>query len=643
MTRRRFLPGIVLLLVLVAFALRLYRLDYQPLRGDESFGIQFAAHSWSWLLSNMAWLEPLPPLYYSFLHCWMQVAGQSEFTTRFLSLFFGVLTVPLIYLLGRSLGRPAAGVLAAFLMAINPFQVWHAQDVRNYTVWLALSMAALALLLRAVQEQRSRYWAGYAGMTLLSLYTQYYELFMLLFHNLFFFSLLLTKWRQREVARSSARAVLATWVVIQATLGILYGAWLVRGSAIFPHYRATGESLPLWALLSRSLTALSLGDTVPEELAAAALPFLLPLVFIGLGYALQKDRFLALFLILYVIVPSLCVFVAAQVRPLFHERYLIVVAPALYLTFSHALIALRDELARWRVVPLVIGVAFFSLSGAYSLSNHYWNPAYRKSPDWRALADHLAGETGLGDVILLNYPDPTFSYYYHGKAPSLMLPRGPLSEETWTETAETLRFLSERYERIWFYPLKNVGWDSEGFVETWLNRHATLIEEQNILGFRWLIYRPLLVSLEDVQNPISVGFGDAIQLRGYEWQTGLDDSSEDVCLESGSALRLTLYWEAADEIETSYTVFIHLIDAPDHIWAQRDSIPQGGDFPTEEWMAGDIIVDPHSILLPSDTPSGDYLLVVGMYDSASGQRLSVTDAGGAHQGDRAIIGHVCVR
>ena len=252
MTRRRFLPGIVLLLVLVAFSLRLYRLDYQPLRGDESFGIQFAAHSWSWLLSNMAWLEPLPPLYYSFLHCWMQVAGQSEFTTRFLSLLFGVLTVPLIYLLGRSLGRPAAGVLAAFLMAINPFQVWHAQDVRNYTVWLALSMAALAFLLRAVQEQRSRYWAGYAGMTLLSLYAQYYELFMLLFHNLFFFSLLLTKWRQREVARSSARAVLATWVVIQATLGILCTE---RGSCADPPLFLTTERQESLSLCGRSYLA----------------------------------------------------------------------------------------------------------------------------------------------------------------------------------------------------------------------------------------------------------------------------------------------------------------------------------------------------------------------------------------------------
>lgn len=188
----------------------MYRLDYQPLRGDESFAIQFAAHSWSWLLSSMPWLEPFPPLYYSLPHCWMQVVGNSEFTTRFLSLLFGVLTVPLIYLLGRALGRPRAGVLSALLMTINPFQVWHAQDVRNYTILLALSMAALIFLLQAVQDQRTRYWASYAGMTLLSLYTQYYELFVLLFHNLFFLLLVLTRRRRREVLGPSGRTLLAT-------------------------------------------------------------------------------------------------------------------------------------------------------------------------------------------------------------------------------------------------------------------------------------------------------------------------------------------------------------------------------------------------------------------------------------------------
>ena len=181
MKKRNSLPAIILLLTLLAFALRLYRLDYQPLRGDESFTIQFSAHSLNWLLPSIANVEPNPPLYYFVLHYWMQALGQSEFITRFLSLVFGALSVPLIYLLGKSLGQPATGVLAAFLMAINPFQIWHAQDVRNYTIWPALSMAGLIFLLYALREGKIRYWVGYAGMTLLSLYTHYYDLFTLLF------------------------------------------------------------------------------------------------------------------------------------------------------------------------------------------------------------------------------------------------------------------------------------------------------------------------------------------------------------------------------------------------------------------------------------------------------------------------------
>lgn len=59
-------------------------------------------------------------------------------------------------------------------------------------------------------------------------------------------------------------------------------------------------------------------------------------------------------------------------------------------------------------------------------------------------------------------------------------------------------------------------------------------------------------------------------------------------------------------------------------------------------MAGDIIVDPHSILLPSDTPSGDCLLAVGMYDSTTDQRLPVASTRGASRGDRSIIARVQV-
>jgi mannosyltransferase len=170
LSRNRSIAILLVCLTLLAFALRLYRLDYQPLWGDESFSIQFSAHEVGWLIPSIAHVEPNPPLYYLLLHYWMDLLGHTEFVTRFLSLLFGVLSVPLIYQLGRSAGQPKVGALAALLLAINPFQVWHAQDVPNYTLWPALSLAALAFLWRALRDPEARYWAGYSGMTVLSLY-----------------------------------------------------------------------------------------------------------------------------------------------------------------------------------------------------------------------------------------------------------------------------------------------------------------------------------------------------------------------------------------------------------------------------------------------------------------------------------------
>jgi mannosyltransferase len=643
LTRRSLLPGMVLLLVLVAFALRLYRLDFQPLRGDESFTIQFSAHPPSWLLPAIANVEPNPPLYYFLLHYWMEVFGLSEFVTRYLSLVFGVLCVPLLCHLGRTLTRPMTGAAAALLVAINPCQVWHSQDVRNYTLWPALSMGALISLLYALQEGKKRYWAGYAIMTLLSLYTHYNDLFMLVFQNLFFVIVVLTGWRTGVTSRSSSLRLLSRWLVVQAVLAVTFGPWLVYGSSRLFYYSTLGDSPALWEILRRCLTAFSLGVTVSSQFRAALSPVLLLLLGFGLAISLKRHRlFLAMFLILYIVVPSVCIFIAAQPRPLFRERYLNVIAPAYYLAFAYGITALREYPPRWKLTSISVGIAFFALSGAYSLSNHYWNPAYSKSPDWRALAQQIATGTGTDDVIVLNYPDPTFSYYYDGTAASFILPREPLSKEIKRDTAETLTLLAEGHQRIWLYPFRDSGWDSEGFVETWLSRRATLLGERNISGFRWLIYRPLVLSLQDVQIPLKLRLGDAIALAGYDWEMGQGESSDTVAVEAGEALRLALYWQASDEVETSYSVFIHLVDAVDHIWAQQDSIPQGGDFPTDEWMAGDAIVDRYSILVPPETPSGEYLLIVGMYDPATGQRLPVKDSDGVHRGDREVIAHVLV-
>jgi hypothetical protein len=465
---------------------------------------------------------------------------------------------------------------------------------------------------------------------------------MLLFQNLFFLACVVWDWRRQRRISPERRRVIRTWMAIQSALVAAIVPWLLYGSSRLTAI-TEGDSPGLWAVFARCLTAFSLGETVPSTLRTLSLPLLFLILLLSvLTFAFKKDGHLALFLCLYIAVPILCVFAVAQLRPLYRERYLNVIAPAFYLSFAWGLLSTREKLPRWKDVALIAGLAFFGLSAAYSLNNLYHRPEYQKSPDWRALAGYLASETKPGDVIILNYPDPTFSYYYRGQAPTAILPRGLLSESEKVETARDLRDFAENYQRIWFHPLTDVRWDNEGFVQRWLYHHCQLLESRDFRGFRWLIYRPALSSLEDARHPLDLHLGDAIRLAGYDTEIPQLGREEPVHVPPGSALRFTLYWQATSDIEAVYAVFVHLVDDRGKIYAQEDSPPRGGDFPTDEWMSGDVILDPYSLVLPRDTPPGEYSLVVGMYDPATAARLPVVDSALRQLGDQVAIARVSI-
>lgn len=154
-------------LILLAFLLRVYRLDSVALRGDEAFTVLFVQQPFAQMWDGIRTIEPNPPLLYLLLRAWVFLAGAGEFGVRFFSAFFGVLCVPLIYRAGREMlmtldsgsRRAMAGLFAAFLLAINPYQIWHSQDVRNYTLWPALSLAGMIFFFRWIagwkQNRRS--------------------------------------------------------------------------------------------------------------------------------------------------------------------------------------------------------------------------------------------------------------------------------------------------------------------------------------------------------------------------------------------------------------------------------------------------------------------------------------------------------
>jgi uncharacterized membrane protein len=82
---------VVPLILLVGFGLRVFRLDAQSIWADEGFGIYWASQDLG-AMSGLSEADIHPPLYYTLMHFWMLLAGNSEYSTRFFSVFFGVLT-----------------------------------------------------------------------------------------------------------------------------------------------------------------------------------------------------------------------------------------------------------------------------------------------------------------------------------------------------------------------------------------------------------------------------------------------------------------------------------------------------------------------------------------------------------------------
>ena len=137
-----------------------------------------------------------------------------------------------------------------------------------------------------------------------------------------------------------------------------------------------------------------------------------------------------------------------------------------------------------------------------------------------------------------------------------------------------------------------------------------------------------------IQHPHQANFGGAVEFLGYDLEsTGFSP---------GEVVPLTLYWRALGQMDTSYTVFTHLIDEDNRIWGQQDNLPQEGEHPTTLWIKGEVVTDRYSIIVNPDTPSGQYIIEIGLYNAETGVRLPVLDEKGETVDDRVLLRKVWV-
>lgn len=608
----------LLAILLLAALLRLHRVGEMALRADEAAHLFLAAQEPDAIIRPFIESDPHLPLYFLLLHFWVRLAGPSELAVRYPTVMVGALLVALVYAFGRMVfpRRAQIACLSALLAAVNPYLIWDAQDAHVYSFLTAITLSSWIAFLRARQPGAAlAAWTWYVVASVLGLWFHYLAGLAVIAQG--------ALWLFWSATRAISRRTTVAWIIALIAVTLLFLPWLFVALPLLTRFKIDFFPPADWfEMLQRSLVAFSLGRSDNRLMPAMvepllgtglALGFLVILLF-GL-FARAGDANGRIALALYLCVPLVALFLFSLWRfPIFDERYVLFLTPAFLLLLARGVVSLQ-ELTKRKWVSAG-AVAFIVLTTSHSLYNYWYVPAFAKSPDWQSFVQRLVAESQPGDVLIQNYPDPALPYYLHERVPRVLLPRS--SSATSAEVSADLDRLTAKYARVWLQPVPYAEWDTEGLVETWLNRHARQLRAYEFRGLRLALYLPAAAAVRQARE-IDVTFDAHIRLIAFD----LDIAGG--TLRADTPLHLVLYWEALDRVEREATVFVHLYGEDGRLWAQQDNPPVRGTFPTRAWETNLIVVDPYALRLPADASTGIYSLAVGMYDPHTLQRLHAVD------------------
>jgi 4-amino-4-deoxy-L-arabinose transferase-like glycosyltransferase len=403
---------IVLVIFFLAFILRFYHLGHESLFWDELEIITRAkASNLNQAFTQVIWNDFNPPLYFTFLRIYLGVFGFSDIVARIPSAFFGALAVLLMYKVGRMIFSEKIGLLAAFLLAISPFNIFYSQSARMYSMLLFFGLLSMFFFLKLLNKQTILNSLLYIFSSVLMIYLQSFGFVILLTQNIF----ILFHFRSKILEKFNFK----NWILSQILIVIAFSFWLnifYHQAILVKNWHPWGKSPPLYGhYLSSSLIEFS-GSKLMLML------FLLLIVLIILNLFLKhfynktifvpEDRnenyYLRLAVLLFIIPLIIPILLSFLTPNLCCVRYAVVSSIGIILLIAYGIFKLRNKIAVISLIFLIILLGFFSLKKYYST---------RRFEDWREAArfvDQMAPPKTLLVFTNFDYTDhglQTFKYY----------------------------------------------------------------------------------------------------------------------------------------------------------------------------------------------------------------------------------------
>ncbi|MGH2469288.1 MAG: glycosyltransferase family 39 protein, partial [Chloroflexota bacterium] len=562
----------VLAATLLGAILRFHKLADANLWEDEARTAWFQRLDVPTMLFATA-SDTQPPLSYLLFHLWRLPAGSTAYALRFLAALLGVATIPACAGLGRRLGGPTAGAIAALLIAIARFHVWWSQQIRMYSLVTLLGTISLYCFLAAMHHRSISTSAGQAAATasvsrqklssrlplslpggvwlliamavanLANLYTLYFSVMLILLESLFLLIVLIRRWQWW---------LFGWWTGLQLASIALFLPWLLY----FKQHAITFamRTLPrpdMAAFVEGSWSELALGiDT--NVARVRALNIALAIVFVGLLLWLtlrSRRRASAWWLALVVVAIPVSAYLITLpagffFSPTYQTRYQLPVLPALVALAGWGMATLPRW---WRVGPLALLVA----AGAWSLAAYY--PTRHLVDDYQSLSRFIQAYERPGDIIVID-PDSDaelFLFAYHGQLPWAGLPANlPLTE---AQTGTYFSHWLSNHSAIWLVQIA-AGHDAGAThpVQRWLAGH--LHQELTMASGNKLaaLYQASSAPARTLNATLQPQF----PVRGIAGVAGYDQPLWDV--RPGDILHLALYGPAARGATIALVLFTAL-------------------------------------------------------------------------------------
>ncbi|RME45237.1 MAG: hypothetical protein D6791_11245 [Chloroflexi bacterium] len=487
------IPGVTpILLALLGVGTRLFHLTANGLRTDESWTAWYTAFSIQRMLQLhlSEGVGATPPLYFALVHP-LLFLGRTEELLRLPSVVAGSVIVLATFWLAGFLFDRRVALLSAAMVALSPLLVEYSQVARAYALHAALGLLSVYAFSRLLLgSQRIWWWIIYVVTTLAAAYTFYLALLLVLAQN---GAAALWWLRGRRAHRWFGH-----WLASQAVVGLGLLPLLSRLITI----TATSSEVagqgwlgrPGPATVMRSVILFTTGDPSSGPagvtlLRLASVVTVALIVILGLfslrrnwhvSMTAREQDGLALLALLFA-GPWSVALLASQVRPVYHEKYLLFLVPLALIALAWALLQIRRP-----AIAVVLTLVLLSLSGT-ALTHIYTEPT---GEQWREATRYVMSHTAGEPVLIVpGYYSRPLIYYADGNFPDdmLALVRSPAVAQIGSEYLDldpadpaTWPAAVRAAERVWLV----TGYASEPETARWFSPDFQVVQDEEWAGAR---------------------------------------------------------------------------------------------------------------------------------------------------------------